>query len=698
MALHLLCLLFFRSQQLLPAFYSSQSDLTITAMLWSAILLAFVALKNKLLVPLILAGFCFGVAIGCKGTVIYFLPGLLVFALGYLWIERVSLKNVLWFVLFLVVGVILLGSQRYWMNYQEFGNPVAPKDEIERVQGGVDTDRIKFTTTNLYLYGLQLFLPDSNPDVIKNWTGSLLKEGTDYIENTVTVNPHYSDFQATWNRLKSELTPKDHIDEINASFGLPIVTMSFLGMILLFPMVADRDKRKNGLHLLLLSLATISFFVVFAALSYWTTHKFRYFILALPVISLLAIHLVQFVKGKLQSVIVAILGILFFLAPLQITNVSINGIGTVFFEYPYGQLERRIDAENLVENLSTKANEILIRNDYHSWVSPYVRASNDRALKFRLVSHTPEDLPEDSVAIEHVSRTDPETSMLSAQPLRFSSSSLIRKQIKPEMRAMVKGVCIYQMRGIYPGGRTRIAFGFSWLNIANAPFYLQLRNPHNHTLQLIVQTNSNDRVINLYPEETGRKLELSGVTGFIKVRVKHEDPQAETEYGPIVQLPVTTLPSFFPYPESAVAKIIKTTSEGLRILPFIHSPWSLEENDRGLTYVWTGTSMNHAIEFAFHSDSQQKILLSIDGRLARGLNGDIASVNVEFINQNREKRFRLDVLKRRSNYKVPIEVPNGLSRLKIFCEASGERNSVTGGPARPLGFCIYNIEMRPLND
>ena len=138
---------------------TTQNDLVVTFFLFSWFLLFIYGAKRQKIVPLIFSGLALGLAVGTKGTVFYAAPAFIVVVAVLVTHYRIRFKQLLVWVGACIIGVLLLGSYNYLLNYSTFGNILSDPSHMERIRNGS-------FLSSLCLYLYQMIDPAGLPQVI----------------------------------------------------------------------------------------------------------------------------------------------------------------------------------------------------------------------------------------------------------------------------------------------------------------------------------------------------------------------------------------------------------------------------------------------------------------------------------------------------------------------------------------------------
>lgn len=262
---------------------TSQVDLFSAAMGLAGIYFLFQSLRGKGSPWLAWIGLA--LALGAKGTLFYWGPGLLLFGVGLLLLFRPPANNLLRQSLAAAICLSVFAAPRYVENLFHFGNPFAPEDLIEYHHGAADPvaglgEKISLNTQS-YLAQV-LSEPDNLPPL-----GWLLRPLSDAL---IASLPEEADPYVV-GPGRGQFLPVLYQDAASFSYALRgssgalVWIMGGLGF-LIAASSGLRHRRKRSLIPVLCFCSVGLFLGCFIALSAWTPNKLRYFLVAYPLIAL----------------------------------------------------------------------------------------------------------------------------------------------------------------------------------------------------------------------------------------------------------------------------------------------------------------------------------------------------------------------------------------------------------------------------
>jgi hypothetical protein len=114
---------------------STQIDLTAAALFVPAVFFLLLGMHNGRSLPFVFSGLALGLAVGAKQTVLFFLPGLALFALLQLSFWRSHTAQLKAWLAACAGFTLLLGVYMYGVNLLNFGNPFGPRDLVAYATG-----------------------------------------------------------------------------------------------------------------------------------------------------------------------------------------------------------------------------------------------------------------------------------------------------------------------------------------------------------------------------------------------------------------------------------------------------------------------------------------------------------------------------------------------------------------------------------
>ena len=355
--------------------FTAQSDLFTAATLGAGTVFALAALRRGRTIDWALAGVGAGLALGAKGTVFYFGPGLLVLFAVWGRLARCPWRAALRGAALAVVPVVVLSGFNFWQNFRTYGHPLASPGAIEGVHGPGRQPGSK-TWLNWKRLAWQLLEPGSNPFVPEALRAPLYERLS---ANLTAV----SGGSLRWRRTLERLEGRP--DEDHASFGLVATLAIFAGGLAALAR-SHGERRGEALAAAAMCGAVVAFFVFFCSLSTMNEHQFRYFALVAPLGAVVAVA--GFAGARWRAAWAAAAG----LAALQLATALVVGTRSEYHgwaalvdparstHFPHWR-----DGRALVAALPAGARRLAVALPFDSWLAPYLRTGEPREV--RLVPH-----------------------------------------------------------------------------------------------------------------------------------------------------------------------------------------------------------------------------------------------------------------------------------------------------------------------
>jgi len=276
---------------------TSQTDLFTTGCLMGGLFFLYMSFRKNRMTCFCLAGLGIGLAVGAKGTVFFWGPGLFLLFITMLFFYRPKLKVLIPGMSSLTLVLIGCGGFAYIQNLYHFDTPFGPsrvaksfkdsrpaKDKTKPgkpVLGRFEVDRLK---AQAYLW--QIFEPSSNlpaihavTNVIFNTIENNLKEKFERVKSSFVGRFNQG---AKWVRIVS-------MSEDYLSFGF-ISFLFFLagGVIACIMAVVSRDAL--AVHMAVMFFSVLLYFIFYCHMAGWTVHRYRYAVLVTPFIAIISIY------------------------------------------------------------------------------------------------------------------------------------------------------------------------------------------------------------------------------------------------------------------------------------------------------------------------------------------------------------------------------------------------------------------------
>jgi 4-amino-4-deoxy-L-arabinose transferase-like glycosyltransferase len=265
---------------------TAQTDLYTAGCATAFLVFLLTALKAERTVDWILAGTALGLAVGAKGTMFYWAPGLLILLAVAALILRPDTRGLLRGMIAAGFVAVLLAGPAYVLSLRHYGNPFAPPVAIERVHVHPESSRLHLAAVNALTYAWQLLLPSSNFPFVRPPTSLAFEAGAEQIRALGEESPPFAGFVGNFEKnLVSMRRYMWHED--NLSMGVLAAILALIGGFRTLAGLRRGRRGRRGLLALALLASVAAFFVTFCLLQGWTPHKYRYFVLVAPVLAVL---------------------------------------------------------------------------------------------------------------------------------------------------------------------------------------------------------------------------------------------------------------------------------------------------------------------------------------------------------------------------------------------------------------------------
>lgn len=108
-----------------------QNDLIAAALFGISIYFLLKFLDEKIIINIIFSAFTLGLLIGTKQTVFYLIPGLgIIFLMLWLYFRLIKPREIIIFVVTVMITFLFIGSSIFFINYNHFGHPLGEKDIV----------------------------------------------------------------------------------------------------------------------------------------------------------------------------------------------------------------------------------------------------------------------------------------------------------------------------------------------------------------------------------------------------------------------------------------------------------------------------------------------------------------------------------------------------------------------------------------
>lgn len=286
---------------------SSQTDLLVGGLIAAALFLLLEDLRQKRVG--IFPAIAIGLALGTKGSVFYYGPSLIIFALAGVWVYRTPLRQIAIHASFAVTGVLIFAGPGFWDNYQNFGNPLAPENAVELVHGGAsvesDYNPIEKIALNFASLSLQPLSKENNPPLVQDITYPIAAKLVQYLPDT----EKYVAFGVKRRSFLEPYLASGYVDNDTSGIPMLLVLASITGtLVVLYNLAKNRGDREK-LWPAVFALFCLVAVLFFSLKSDFTLFKQRYFIGSIPLLAILAAFAFIQWRAKLQLICLALIAL-----------------------------------------------------------------------------------------------------------------------------------------------------------------------------------------------------------------------------------------------------------------------------------------------------------------------------------------------------------------------------------------------------
>ncbi len=359
-------------------FFTSQTDLFTTGCLYAGLIFLYKALRENKLAYYTLFGAGLGLSLGAKGTVFYWGPGLLFLFVSLVFLNKPKLVTLSRGLIVSSLAIVLLGGFNYVRNYREYRNPFAPSNSFRYEASKIQSQDIAFKAV---AYFWQLFEPNSNLPYIRPLTDyifdNLQRKLADPQAFTTTSLKKIFIIQAPW--LK-----RYGLNEDFASFGFFPFLCSIIGSLYAF-IIFLKKKDFVGLHMFLVFVSLMLFMIFFVFMQRWTVHKYRYFVLQAPFLSILAIYPLQRLQFNARFYL---LGLIVFSQLYMAFYVGYesrtHGLKAVLRPYNVPNYLLWNEITGLTQKLGNRPHTLAVVRRTDKWLAPFLRNVSENKIRFFL--------------------------------------------------------------------------------------------------------------------------------------------------------------------------------------------------------------------------------------------------------------------------------------------------------------------------
>lgn len=264
--------------------FTTQNDLIVTSFL----LIAFYFLLKTLdrleikYIDIIIFGLVFGIAIGSKFYVYFFIVGFSIFSVLYGRQDRKKLVKISYMILFVIIGFLSLSIYNFVQNYLSFNSFLGSKNTVDAVR--IINPDIK-TFISVFIRNVNSFYEFTNLDF--STFSRLLEKSTDYIHNI---------FKIDINSLNTSLmTFKYSIFYLNMDvsyFGIIAFFITMPAIIynsILVLIIRKKSYYNECIRIyktsIIISLIPISYFILYSLFFKWEIFSGRYYIIFIAILT-----------------------------------------------------------------------------------------------------------------------------------------------------------------------------------------------------------------------------------------------------------------------------------------------------------------------------------------------------------------------------------------------------------------------------
>jgi hypothetical protein len=366
-------------------FATNQSDLFSGGLLNAGLVFIWRSFRSRSKTDPLWAGLAIGLSLGAKGTLFYWIPGLLAWVLFLTWRDPVGIRR--WLKIITISGgvALLVGGWKYADNYRRFANPFAPAFNISEFhrEGGRDDGAITRFMGLSHFW--QLVQPNSNPAFLSPALRAAKRALGDRIE-AVAPSPK---IVASFHEVR-QAYEGDYVGEDTVSFGLLVPALFILGMIADGYRAARRaDARATSR--LALGGAAMAFLYYFFHKTFVHPFNFRYFTLVVPFVAVVAAAAWPTRRAWRASLLAASVVILlqgYTVFDLQNRNV-LGGWRSLFSRPDCTALFESLTAP--LSHTAPNIRQVALALPMNQWISAYFRLPGERRVRFVAYDALPEE-------------------------------------------------------------------------------------------------------------------------------------------------------------------------------------------------------------------------------------------------------------------------------------------------------------------
>ena len=483
-------------------FFTSQTDLFTAGCLAAGLVFLLRALNTYRRLDWSLFGTGLGLAVGAKGTVFYWGPGLLVLLLGWALMERASWQKVLKGVGVAAILALLVAGFSYAQNYMSYGNPFAPVDLVERVHSSFSTSRLHSGFLNDMAYIWQVFEPNSNVPALRPLTDRMFKRLQGFL--LALQDPHFPAFPRRFQFATQWI--QSGLSEDYASFGFPVFFLAMGGGLVSVALLF-KSRHTETIGIAAIFVSTVLFLAVFVVLQAWTVHQYRYFILLAPFLSVLSMFALVKLRMKGQEIMLLLfLSGQVFMAGHVAIHSRHHGLSAMMNPQAAPNYALWDEPTSLMRKTGSKRFHIaIVRGRWDDWLAPYFRSSSNHHISpVPLSTLRQYGTAEAFLAANRYDLliTDPETVVGRLGRVRsYFSTKHSRMGVRLTDVNETPNPVVLPLTGLYSDGWTALSTSLGAENWIDGTVVLQLRNPTPFLRRIIISSAFETKQLTLTPQQ-----------------------------------------------------------------------------------------------------------------------------------------------------------------------------------------------------
>jgi hypothetical protein len=507
---------------------TAQSDLFTTGCLAAGLYFLMRALADTKPLSYAFSGKGIGLAVGAKGTVFYWGPGLLFWFCGQLLLQRPRWRPLLGGLLLCGAVATAVGGFNYFQNIATFGHPLAPPKRVKYLHqdtDGLTPERSSNLRFSLYLW--QLFEPGSNLPLIHPMSGAALEFFEERIlEKLVGVKDKVTlrfDDARRW--VREWRYSEDYL-----SFGSVTMGMVLLGGATATLGLFRARQRTVSLQIFLMCSSVALFALYFSYVRAWSIHQYRYAVLLTPFLGIIGVFFSQRIGRITGALLLALL--LAYQACFSLT-IAVNGLShgwRTLVNLPSAPNYRfywREPTDFMTYFEGRRRHIALVINNLSRWVAPLFR----RPTNHRISMYTVDQLKSFQTVPAFLEATGNDL-LITDMRLEDERFGRVNFYLSADRKyfgfeKLAEGVAarpaFYQL-DVYRDGWTTLTPKFKLWNWPRDTFEIRLRNPTNLRRTVHIYSSMEEKTL-YFP---------AGMSTFktISIRVRPENDAVQMQIAP----------------------------------------------------------------------------------------------------------------------------------------------------------------------